>query len=293
MGPVTSVRLRAFAKVNYALSIKGVREDGYHEISTVFQNVSLADEVELERADRGFGLRVEPEEAQTGPLEENTIYRAWELLCGHAGSELPVRVTLRKKIPAGAGLGGASADAAAFLVGADALFGLRLSPEELAGVGLCIGADVPFCLSGGTALGEGVGEVLNPLPAPPDHRLLLVKPESGAETAGIYRAYDENPPAEKTATEPAVTALREADLHGLGAAVGNDLAPITKRFVPEVAAYEKGLLEAGALGASMSGTGTAVYGIFETEEDARRAMSRLEAPFAGIYEPVPRGVEAL
>ena len=287
------MRLRAFAKVNYALSIKGLREDGYHEISTVFQNISLADEVVLERATEGFRLRVEPEWAQTGPPGENTVYRAWELLCGLSGFELPVRVVLHKKIPAGAGLGGASADAAAFLVGANTLFGLDLNPEELAAVGLGIGADVPFCVQGGTALGEGVGELLSPLPAPPDHWLLLVKPEPSAETANIYRSYDERSPEEKATTEPVMAALHGADLLRLAASVGNDLSPITGRLVPEVAGYEKELIRAGALGASMSGSGTAVYGIFATEEEARAAMPLLSAPFAGIYEPVPDGIQLL
>jgi 4-diphosphocytidyl-2-C-methyl-D-erythritol kinase len=289
----SAIRLRAFAKVNYALSIKGLREDRYHEISTVFQNISLADEVELERAGEGFALHVEPGGADTGPPEENTVYRAWELLCGLSGFKLPVRVVLHKKIPAGAGLGGASADAAAFLVGANALFGLGLKPEELAGIGLGIGADVPFCLSGGTALGEGVGEVLSPLPDPPEHRLILVKPERGAETASIYRAYDESPSKEKTSTDPVVAALRRGGLRELAAAVSNDFSPITGGIVPEVAVYEKELVRAGALGASMSGTGTAVYGIFATGEEAREAMPLLSAPFAGIYKPVSHGIEML
>ena len=274
-----SVRLRAFAKVNYGLSIKGLREDGYHEISTVFQSISLADEVELERAPEGFGLRVEPEWANTGPAEKNTVYRAWELLRELTGSELPVRVALHKKIPAGAGLGGASADAAAFLVGVNALFGLGLEPEELAGVGLDIGADVPFCISGGTALGEGVGEMLSPLPSPPNHRLLLLKPERGAETAGIYKAYDENPPKETTSTEPIVAALHEGSLHGLASAVSNDFARITGGIVAEVADCERELLRAGALGVCMSGSGTSVYGIFHTEEEARAAHAGVEDAF--------------
>ncbi len=287
------VRLRAFAKINYALSIKGLRDDGYHEISTVFQNISLADELDLENSTKGFKLRVEPERANTGPVEENTVYRAWELLRELTGFDLPIKVTLRKKIPAGAGLGGASADAAAFLIGANELFGLGLEPEQLAKLGLGIGADVPFCISGGTALGEGVGENLSPLSAPPDHRLLLLKPESGAETASIYRAYDEHPIEGGISTEPVETALHEQDLRGLAESVGNDLAPVTGNIVPEVTAYEKELIRAGAVGASMSGSGTSVYGIFTTEEEAQAALKRLKAPFAGIYEVVPCGVEIL
>ncbi|MGB3683038.1 MAG: 4-(cytidine 5'-diphospho)-2-C-methyl-D-erythritol kinase [Rubrobacteraceae bacterium] len=286
-----AVRLRAFAKINYVLSIKGVREDGYHEISTVFQNISLADEVELERADAGFALNVEPVQTNVGPAKENTVYRAWELLRELTGLDLPIQVTLHKKIPAGAGLGGASADAAAFLVGTNELFGLGLGSEDLANVGLGIGADVPFCISGGTALGTGVGENLSPLPAPPDHRLLLLKPESSAETAGIYKAYDEHPMGEGISTEPVEAVLREQNLRGLAAAVGNDLAPVTRHLVPEVAVYEKELIRAGASGASMTGSGTAVYGIFATEKKAQTALSSMKAPFAGIYEPVPQGVE--
>ncbi len=292
------IRLKAFAKVNYGLSVKGVRDDGYHEVATVMQSVSLADEVGLQRADEGFGLAIEPEETDVGPLEKNTVYRAWLLLCKEAGRELPARVRLSKKIPSGAGLGGASADAAAVLVGANELFGLGLSGEKLRGLGVRVGADVPFCISGGTALGEGIGEVLTPLPAPPAHALLVAKPQGGAETARIYNAHDETPketpketPESTTSTGPILKALEAGNLEGLSASLGNDLAHTTKNFVPEVAAYEAELLEAGALGACMSGTGTAVYGVFQTEEKARAASRRLTVPFAGVYEPVARGTE--
>lgn len=288
-----SLRLRAYAKINYALAIEGVRDDGYHEISTVFQNISLADEVVLERADEGFTLNIEQGQENVGPTKDNTVYRAWELLRELTGLALAVETKLYKKIPAGAGLGGASADAAAFLVGANELFGLGLNSGELAKLGLKIGADVPFCVLGGTALGEGVGEKLSPLPAPPAHYLLLVKPESGAETARIYKAYDEHPPEEKTSTKSLMEALRESDLRRFAATVGNDFASVTPRFVSEVAEYEEQIIRLGALGASMSGSGTAVYGIFATEEDAQEAMTLLKAPFAGIYEPVPQGVEVI
>jgi 4-diphosphocytidyl-2-C-methyl-D-erythritol kinase len=119
------IRLRAFAKVNYALDILGLRGDGYHEVRTVMQSISLADEVELQRTTGGFELTSEPEEARIGPPERNTAYLAWKLLRGLTNDELPVKATLRKMIPAGAGLGGGSADAAAVLVGLNELFGLR------------------------------------------------------------------------------------------------------------------------------------------------------------------------
>lgn len=290
MGPV--VRLQAFAKVNYALAIKGLRDDGYHEVATVMQSISLADEVEIESRDGGFELFVEPEQAEVGPLEKNTVYKAWSLLGEAVGEELPVAVRLHKKIPSGAGLGGASADAAAVLVGINELFGLGLSAEKLRVIGARIGADVPFCISGGTALGEGIGEVLTPLPAPPAHKLLVVKPVSGAETAKIYRLYDERP-ARSTAIEPVIEALRSKDLEALAESLGNDLAPTTRGIVPEVLEYEERLLETRALGACMSGTGTAVYGVFFDEVEAQAAEELLEVTFSSICSPVVQGTEML
>ena len=287
------LRLRAFAKVNYALEVRGLRPDGYHEISTVMQSISLADVVEIERAERGFELTVEPEGVEVGPPEENTIYKAWSRLGERIGDALSVRVRLTKKIPAGAGLGGGSADAAATLVGLNELFGLGLSEAELRDVGLRVGADVPFCLAGGTALGEGIGEVLSPLPAPPPHHLVVTKSAAGAETAQIYAAYDERPVDGNPSVALVAEALRVGDPGALARSLGNDLAPVTEGFVPEVRELEEALLSAGASGAAMSGTGTAVFGIFTSEAEARAAADRLRADFAVVFEPVQRGVEVL
>ena len=288
---IREVRLKAFAKVNYALDVLGLRTDGYHEIRTVMQSISLADEVQLKLAAEGFELTVGPDKPEIGPPERNTAYLAWKLLQRLAGEELPVRVTLRKMIPAGAGLGGGSADAAAVLVGLNELFGLGLRDEELREIGAGIGADVPFCISGGTALGEGVGGVLTPLPAPPHHRLVVAKPLRSADTATIYRGYDEARIEGMQSADPVISALRSGSLSALAAALGNDLAPVTAGFVPEVATLEQALLESGALGASMSGSGTAAYGIFGDEEAARTARDTIKTPFIGVYEPVFRGVE--
>ena len=285
------VRLRAFAKVNYALDVLGLRRDGYHEIRTIMQSISLADEVELRRAASGFALTLEPQAVEIGPQERNSAYLAWKVLQRLTGDAFPVRVTLRKRIPAGAGLGGGSADAAAVLVGLNEIFGLGLSVDELREAGVGIGADVPFCISGGTALGEGVGEKLTPLVAPPAHRLVVAKPPGSAETARIYRAYDGTKAESAHTVERVVSALRSGRVPDLASALGNDLAPVTTTFVPAVVALERELLVSGALGASMSGSGTAVYGIFADEEAAENAKDRIDVPFIGVYEPVSCGVE--
>jgi 4-diphosphocytidyl-2-C-methyl-D-erythritol kinase len=280
--------LWAFAKVNYALEVRGLRDDGYHEISSVFQSVSLADELEIERSGGGFELIFEPDGVEVGPLEENTVYKAWALLWEASGHELPARIRLHKKIPAGAGLGGGSADAAAVLVGMNELFDLGLEIEDLRRLGARIGADVPFCLSGGTALGEGVGEVLTPLPAPPAHYLLLAKPDRSADTGGIYRAHGRRGAPGEASAEPVVAALRSGSLAALAGAVSNDLEPVTTDLVPEVAAYKREMLQTGALGAAMTGTGTAVYGIFDAENAT--AECSLLAPFVSVCKPVGSGV---
>jgi 4-diphosphocytidyl-2-C-methyl-D-erythritol kinase len=285
------VRLWAFAKVNYALDVFGLRADGYHEVRTVMQSISLSDEVGIERTAEGFELSFGPDEANIGPPERNTAYIAWKLLQGLTGEALPARVTLRKGIPAGAGLGGGSTDAAAVLVGLNELFGLGLRVDELREVGARVGADVPFCISGGTALGEGVGEILTPLSAPPPHRLVIATPPRGADTAEIYHAYDKARTKSARCVEPVVSALDSESVPALAAAVGNDLAPVTRGLVPGVASLEHKLLACGALGASMSGSGSAVYGIFDEEETAQSAKDRVDAPFVGVYGPVSRGVE--
>lgn len=293
------IRLRAYAKVNYVLEVRGLRDDGYHEISSVMQSVSLHDDLTFERAPSGFELLVEPEGTDTGPPEENTVYRAWKALRGRAGEELGVRVRVRKGIPAGAGLGGGSADAAATLHALNRLFGLGMGGGTLAEAGRGVGADVPFCLVGGTALAEGVGERLTPLPAPPPHRIVLAKPPAAADTGRVYRAYDDASGAgmagaSASPSGPVVEALRAGDLPALAAGVGNDLFAITAGLLPEVGRLREELLRLGALGASMTGTGTAVFGLFGPDgEEARGAALGLDAPFVALCEPVGRGVQGV
>lgn len=289
------ISLRANAKVNYTLEITGVRDDGYHELRSVFQSISLHDEVHLRRAESGFTLDVSPPGTDTGPREENTVHKAWRLVSERVGRELPVSVELVKSIPAGAGIGGGSADAAAFLVGVNELFALGLDEDDLREVGAGVGADVPFCISGGTALGEGVGEKLSVLPAPPEHYIAVVKPEESASTAEVYRAYDINTVERKGNSGPVMAALRAGSLTRLASSIGNDLAPLTARIVPELAEYERILLDSGAIGTAMSGSGTVVYGIFWDEESARDALSsdRLSGVAVGVYRPVGAGVEVV
>ena len=289
-----AARLQAFAKLNYALEVQGVRGDGYHEISTVMQSISLADELEITRTREGFELVVEPGGVEVGPLEENTVYKVRKALERMVGVELPARIWLGKEIPAGAGLGGSSADAAATLVGLNEIFDLGLSEAELRVAGLMVGADVPFCIMGGTALGEGIGEILSPLPGPPPHRLVVAKPAAGASTARVYNAYDDRAKRERNAyVAPVAEALRTGDLEAMSRALGNDLTGVTEEIVPEVRALREGFLRAGAMGAAMSGTGTAVFGVLGADVEAEGVATRPGVHFVRVCEPVYRGVTLL
>lgn len=293
MTGVDRIRLVARAKINYAVEVLGLRPDGYHELSTVFQSVTLADELALERAERGFELVVEPEAADVGAIERNTVLRAWSVMSERVGWDLPVRAHLHKNVPAGGGLGGGSSDGAAALVGLNELFGLGLESGELQRLATNVGADVPFCVLGGTALATGVGERLTPLPPPPAHHLVVAKPDVGADTAAVYKAFDVSPGQASASTEPVAEALRSGDLTALASAVGNDLAPVTEGMFPEVAELRRAMLRAGALGACMTGSGSAVFGLFEDEAEARRAAAGLDAPFVCVCQPAARGVELL
>ena len=182
-----SVRARAFAKINLGLEVLGTRADGYHLLRTGMQSISLADELLLTRtAEEGITLRCDEPSLPTDG--RNLAFRAAEAVFRHCGLSGGVRIELKKQIPAEAGLGGGSADAAAVLRGLRALFALPLDDEALRELALPLGADVPFCVGGGTMLAEGIGEALSPLPPMPPCHLVIVKPPCGSSTKAVYAA---------------------------------------------------------------------------------------------------------
>jgi 4-diphosphocytidyl-2-C-methyl-D-erythritol kinase len=266
--------LRAFAKVNYALEVRGLRDDGYHEISSVYQSVSLADELEIERSRGGFELIFEPDGVEVGPLEENTVYKAWALLWEVSGHELPARITLHKKIPAGAGLGGGSADAAAVLVGLNRLWGLRWPVARLAEVAVTLGMDVPFFLQGGAALATGRGEVLEPVSGG-GLALVLVNPRVGLSTAEAYRRVTPDMLSDGRRVKAMVEALRGRRAARVANTLYNGLELAVAPIQPEIERMRAALLAAGALGAVMSGSGPTVVGVARSFEHARQLRARL------------------
>ncbi|MGQ9497393.1 MAG: 4-(cytidine 5'-diphospho)-2-C-methyl-D-erythritol kinase [Desulfotomaculales bacterium] len=267
--------VRAFAKINLILDVLGKREDGYHEIASVMQSLALCDYITFEEA-QDLVLTVEGETVPAGP--ENLIYRAAEALrdfSGEAGRGAAIH--LEKHIPVAAGLGGGSADAAATLLGLNELWRLGLSRAELMTVAAGLGADVPFCLVGGTGLVRGKGEIVTPLPPAPAMGVVLAVPPLGVSTAEVYARFDATPVRKRPDTEAMVRALRAGKVKEVAARLGNVLEAVTFAMHPELRELKQAVLDAGALGALMSGSGPVVFGLTPDAPGARKVAARLTA----------------
>jgi 4-diphosphocytidyl-2-C-methyl-D-erythritol kinase len=267
-----SIRVPAFAKVNLRLDVLGRRPDGYHELRTVFQSLTLHDTVRLERS-RGAGieLRVVGDAVLAdGPPRQNLVWRAVAALRPELKLGGGVRITLEKRIPAGRGLGGGSSDAAAALIGLLRLTGRRLPIERLMEIAAGLGADVPFFLFGGRALGTNKGDEIYPLPDLPSRPVLVVSPQDIAvSTRDAYAWLDQrltNPPALSRLWSFCALCWSPQ-----GAALSNDFEGVVFRRHPRLSHIRRELLQYGAAEAALAGSGSAVFGIFRNPAQARRA----------------------
>ena len=266
---------RAYAKINIGLDVLRRRADGYHEVKMIMQTVDLYDELILEkRKQPGIALRTDNGEL---PLDgNNLICKAAELLIREKDIQEGVNIMLTKRIPIAAGMAGGSADAAATLRGLNELFGLGYSVPELQALGVKLGADIPYCIVGGTMLSEGIGEILTPLPAPPAAYLVIAKPDINVSTAYVYG----NLHADRLIWHPdidgMIDALRKQDLGGITGRLGNVLETVTVREYPVIERIRELLKMQGAENALMSGSGPTVFGIFKEKETAERAAEAVE-----------------
>ena len=285
MGDCNRVVLRAPAKVNLALDIVGLLENGYHLLDSVMQTVNLYDILLIGRQPDGT-VRVTCSQPDVPVDETNTAYRA--AMAFFAATGLPVsglHIHIDKAIPEMAGLGGGSADAAAVLCGLNHLFGTALSAERLCEIGLEVGADVPFCIHGGTAFVQGIGEVITPLPALPLCRLLIAKPAVGMSTVRAFALYDEGHIDGGSSARKAAQAVAAGDLHCLGACFFNVFEQVEAwEAIDQIKAA---MLQEGALGAVLSGSGSAITGLFMNEADAKRCVPHLQLLAEQVFVATP------
>jgi 4-diphosphocytidyl-2-C-methyl-D-erythritol kinase len=269
--------IKARAKINLSLDILGTRPDGYHDILTVMHPLELHDRLEIEALPTDvIEVACSHPDVPAGP--GNLVYRAAELLRGECGCSRGASIFIKKNIPVAAGLAGGSADAAAVLTALNKIWGLGLEKGHLLRIGEKIGADVPFCLAGTTALAGGKGELLTPLPPFPGLGVVLVKPPFGVSTASIYSLFDSSPGGAAPDTGAMVKAIKERDYRAVAALLGNVLEPVTASVHPEIYAIKKTLAEAGASGALMSGSGPTVFGLCPSPGEALSVAARLDLP---------------
>lgn len=255
-GISVQIRLLARGKVNLALDVLGRRPNGYHDVAMVMQSISLADELTLEEMEEGIHVTSSNPLLPTGP--DNLAYRAAEALMKLVGKTGGIHIHIQKMLPVAAGLGGGSADAAGVLYGLDRLWNLRLSSETLAKLALQLGADVSFCLSGGTALAEGVGEILTPLPSLPGRWLVLVKLPLSVSTARVYQAWDRLASAYHPDVYRVAQLIREEAEAKLPDVWGNALEEVTFKLYPEVKDLFLQLQDRG-LPVRMTGSGPTLF----------------------------------
>jgi len=282
--------LKAHAKINWTLDIHGTRNDGYHLMEMLMQAVEMHDTLWLEEAgelilenaadETGTPACVSADAMSSAAVtydEKNLVYRAAKLLKNTYGVEKGARMRLLKKIPSGAGMGGGSADAAAALKGLNELWQLHLSQEELLKLGLSLGADVPFMLTGGLAHVSGIGEVIRPLEPAPEIWLVMLQPCGGLSTKEVFGAFDALNPEilARPDTQRAQQALLSGDLNSLGAAMNNVLEGVSAAARPALAEAVGELERLGAVRGMMTGSGSVVYGVFASCEAAQKAADAL------------------
>lgn len=251
----------AFAKVNLALDVIRRRPDGYHDIKSVMHSVKLHDTVYLKRT--GAGISVECDSSHVPQGADNIAFKAALVMAEHCGIKDGIEIHIKKRIPVSAGLAGGSADAAAVLRGMNEMFSLGLTAERLVEIGRNIGADVPFCIMGGTALAEGIGDILTVLEGMPELNMIIVKPDVCISTAWAYGNLDLTEIRERPDIGALIEAVGQRDVSGIAAKAGNVFESLVLRKYPEVGAVKEKLLESGAIGSVMSGSGPSVLGIYK------------------------------
>jgi 4-diphosphocytidyl-2-C-methyl-D-erythritol kinase len=270
------IKIFAPAKINLGLAVYKKREDGYHEIGTLFQAVDLCDELEMSLTGRGIDFKCEGEPAPQG--QGNIAWQAAELFFSHLGIRPGVQISLRKHIPVAAGLGGGSSDAAAVLKGLNQLHLFPISGDDLLAMGAQLGADVPFFLFGSSALGQGIGTRLTRSSPLPEAWIVIVNPGFPISTKWVYNHIDTDLLLTKEPDHINMLrlSLRKCDLPQIGLYLHNDLESVVHKKYPIIEELKNRLLSAGAVGAIMSGSGASVFGIFSDCLLAKKAYSCLK-----------------
>lgn len=266
---------KAYAKINIGLDVLRRRKDGYHEVKMIMQTVNICDDLLFEKtAQPGISIQIDYEDLPAD--QNNLIYKAADLLMREKGITEGVKITLTKRIPIAAGMAGGSSDGAATMRGLNRLFAMGYTTEELQKLGVKLGADIPYCIVGGTMLSEGIGEILSPLPTPPACYLVVAKPDINVSTKFVY----ENLHVDSLTCHPdidgMIEALHSGDLQGVTQRLGNVLETVTVKEYPVIEEIKTLMRQEGAMNALMSGSGPTVFGIYTDQNKANLAAQAIE-----------------
>ena len=273
---IKHLSLKAYGKINLGLDVLRRRDDGYHEVRMIMQTVGIYDRIDLIYKETP-GITVETNLYYLPDNENNLVYKAAKLLMDEFHVQKGVHIRLRKYIPVAAGMAGGSSDAAAVLFGVNKMFSLGLTTEQLMDRGVKIGADVPYCVMRGTALSEGIGEILTPLPVPPQCQVLIAKPGISVSTKFVYENLHANElrPEQHPDIDGMMEAIKQKDLYGIANRFGNVLENVTIPAYPVIQEIKDLMLEQGAIGALMSGSGPTVFGLFTNPKAAAKAHEEM------------------
>lgn len=269
---VRHLGLKAYGKINLGLDVLRKREDGYHEVRMIMQTVGLYDRIDLIYRDEP-GIKVETNLYYLPNNENNLAYKAAKLLMDEFGVRQGIHIKLKKFIPVAAGMAGGSSDAAAVLFGVNKMFGLGLTQQQLMDRGVHIGADVPYCVLRGTALSEGIGEILTPLAPVPQCQVLIAKPGISVSTRYVYENLHVNELKEEEHPDidGMAKAIDQGDIYKVADLLGNVLEKVTISAHPVIGQIKKAMAEHGAIGTLMSGSGPTVFGLFVNPKTAAAA----------------------
>ena len=276
MGSNNDISLKALAKINLGLDVVRRREDGYHEVRMIMQTIHLYDRLDIKRT-KESGIQIQTNLSFLPVNENNLIYKAAKLLMDEFSITDGVSVKLDKRIPVAAGMAGGSTDAAAMLFGMNRLFSLGLTKRQLMERGVQIGADVPYCIMRGTALAEGIGEELSPLPPMVKCPVLIAKPSISVSTKFVYQNLKLDDATIHPDIDRLIDDIRAKNLYDIAAHMGNVLETVTIPNYPVIDEIKKHMLSHGAVGAMMSGSGPTVFGLFDDEATAKKAYKAMRS----------------
>ena len=272
---------RSYAKINLTLDVTGKRENGYHDVKMIMQTVNLFDLIIVDKRKNGISVKANLEYLPTD--ERNIAYKAAKLFFERSGIDAGVSIIMHKNIPVAAGLAGGSGNGGAVLVALNKLYDFPFTEEEIIDMSVILGADVPYCIMGGTALAEGIGEELSKLPDCPKLNILLVKPPINISTPEVYREYDALDIVNHPDTEAMICAIKDKNISNMCKNLSNTLEDVTVKNNPVISGIKEKMIKNGAKAALMSGSGPTVFGIFDSEADAKKSADSFYKQYKEVY----------